>query len=101
MGTASYILAGTAEAAEMSFSSCCHGAGRTMSRAKARKSFKAKKIQKDLGRNGIIIRTNGLRGITEEAPQAYKDVDSIVNSTQKAGISKMIARLRPILCIKG
>lgn len=101
MGTASYILAGTKESADISFSSCCHGAGRVMSRAQARKKFKGNKIQKELGRQGIIIRTNSFKGIAEEAPLAYKDVDMIIESTQAAGISEKVARLRPILCIKG
>ncbi len=101
MGTASYILSGTTEASEISFSSCCHGAGRTMSRVKAKKLFKGKQVEKELRRQGIILRTGSIRSIPEEAPQAYKDVDSIVNSTQQAGISKMVARLLPILCIKG
>ncbi len=101
MGTASYILAGTSKASELSFSSCCHGAGRTMSRSKARKFFKGKKIQKELGRQGIILKTRSTQGVAEEAPRAYKDVDSIVKSTQQAGISQMVARLRPLLCIKG
>lgn len=101
MGTASYILAGTNESADISFSSCCHGAGRTMSRARARKSFKGNKIQNELGRQGIIIRSGCIRGVAEEAPLAYKDVDSVVNAAMQAGISKIISRLRPILCIKG
>ncbi|TIH14029.1 RtcB family protein [Marinifilum sp. JC120] len=101
MGTASYILAGTKQAAEISFSSCCHGAGRVMSRTKARKNFKGNKIQKELGRHGIIIRSGSIKGIAEEAPLAYKDVNMIVESTQAAGISEKVARLRPILCIKG
>ncbi|WP_432736383.1 RtcB family protein [Maridesulfovibrio sp. FT414] len=101
MGTASYILAGTAEAADISFSSCCHGAGRAMSRAQARKAFKGNRIQNELGRKGIIVHTASVRGIAEEAPDAYKDVDSVVLATERAGISRMIAKLRPILCIKG
>ncbi|HAS90347.1 MAG TPA: RNA-splicing ligase RtcB [Desulfovibrio sp.] len=101
MGTASYILAGTKESADISFSSCCHGAGRVMSRAQARKKFKGNKIQKELGRRGIIIRTDSFKGIAEEAPHAYKDVDMIIESTQNAGITEKVARLRPILCIKG
>ncbi|WP_321404410.1 RtcB family protein [Maridesulfovibrio sp.] len=101
MGTASYILAGTKQAAEISFSSCCHGAGRVMSRSKARKSFKGNKIQKELSRSGITIRSGSIRGIAEEAPLAYKCVDMIIESTQLAGIAEKVARLRPILCIKG
>jgi len=101
MGTASYILAGTAKGAQISFSSCCHGAGRLMSRAKARKSFKGNKIQKELDRQGIIIRSGSIKSIAEEAPHAYKDVDVIIESTQTAGIADKVARLRPILCVKG
>ena len=101
MGTASYILAGTTKGAKRSFSSCCHGAGRLMSRAKARKSFKGNKIQKELGRQGIIIRSGSIKGIAEEAPHAYKDVDAIIESTQTAGIADKVARLRPLLCVKG
>ncbi|CCO24604.1 RtcB family protein [Maridesulfovibrio hydrothermalis] len=101
MGTSSYILAGTDESADLSFSSCCHGAGRTMSRIKARKCFKGKKVQKELGRQGIIIRSGSINGIAEEAPSAYKDINGIIKSTEQAEISKAVARLRPLLCIKG
>ncbi|NDV28474.1 RtcB family protein [Desulfovibrio sp. JC010] len=101
MGTASYILAGTKQGAEISFSSCCHGAGRLMSRAKARKSFKGNKIQKELSRRGIIIRSGSIKGIAEEAPLAYKDVDAIIESTRTAGIAEKVARLRPVICVKG
>ncbi|SDL62219.1 tRNA-splicing ligase RtcB [Maridesulfovibrio ferrireducens] len=101
MGTSSYILAGTTASAELSFSSSCHGAGRVMSRTKALKSFKGKNIQDRLNLNGIIIKSGSIRGLAEEAPKAYKDVERVINVAEQAGISKIIARLKPIICVKG
>ena len=101
MGTASYILAGEASAEQKAFSSACHGAGRAMSRHAARKQWSGRKIQDDLRTQGIVIRSPSTRGIAEEAPGAYKDVAAVVAAAEHAGLARRIARLRPLICIKG
>jgi len=101
MGTASYILAGTTEGMGLSFGSCCHGAGRAMSRSQAMKRWKGKDIMMHLAGKGIIIKGASLRGIAEEAPGAYKDVSVVVDATEKAGLARKIARLEPLICVKG
>lgn len=101
MGTASYILAGEASAQQKAFSSACHGAGRAMSRHAALKQWSGRKIQDDLRTQGILIRSPSTRGIAEEAPGAYKDVAAVVAAAEHAGLARRIARLRPLICIKG
>lgn len=101
MGTASYILAGEASAEQKAFSSACHGAGRAMSRHAALKQWSGRKIQDDLRTQGILIRSPSTRGIAEEAPGAYKDVAAVVAAAEHAGLARRIARLRPLICIKG
>ncbi len=101
MGTSSHILAGTRESAHHAFSSACHGAGRAMSRSAAKKRWRGRDIVEELGRRGIVIRGHSLRGIAEEAPLAYKDVDQVVDSTDHAGLARKVARLEPLICIKG
>lgn len=102
MGTASYVLAGTKEAAEISFSTTCHGAGRRMSRHGALKIWRGKELQEELfKKQGIIIKTASLRGVAEEAPSAYKDVEEVVNVVHNAGIAKKVARLKPLAVVKG
>jgi tRNA-splicing ligase RtcB len=101
MGTASYILCGTEEAEQRSFSSACHGAGRAMSRRAASKKWRGHKVIDDLAGHGITIRSPSLRGIAEEAPGAYKDVSAVVEASDKAGLAKRVAKLRPLICIKG
>jgi len=101
MGTASYILAGTKEAMEKSFGTVCHGAGRTMSRHKAKRKIRGSELRTDLEQRGIIVRCVSNAGLAEEAPQAYKDVDSVVEVTQGAGLAKKVARLVPVVAIKG
>jgi tRNA-splicing ligase RtcB len=100
MGTASYVLAGTSQSEE-SFGSACHGAGRQMSRHAARKKINADELRKKLLMEGIIIQAGSRRGVAEEAPAAYKDVDSVVDVVDKAGIAKKVARLKPLAVIKG
>lgn len=100
MGTASYILHGTEEGKE-SFYSACHGAGRTMSRHQAIKTLSGKEIIKDLEDKGVVVKCYSLRGIAEEAPQAYKDVDEVVGIVHQAGLAKKVARLVPLAVIKG
>lgn len=100
MGTSSYVLAGTKEAEE-SFYSTCHGAGRRMSRHQATRTLSGQRVAEELGEKGIIIKTRSLRGVSEEAPEAYKDVDEVVGVVDSAGLSKKVARLLPLAVIKG
>lgn len=101
MGTASYVLVGTDSSLAESFGSSCHGAGRRMSRTQARKQTSASAIREELGAQGIVINAGSKRGLAEEAPLAYKDVDDVVNIIHEAGIAKKIVRLRPLAVIKG
>lgn len=100
MGTASYILAGTREGEEAFYSSC-HGAGRTMSRHEAMRRVSGQEVVKSLESKGIIVKCRSFRGIAEEAPLAYKDVDSVVEVVHEAGLSRKVVRLRPLAVIKG
>jgi tRNA-splicing ligase RtcB len=101
MGTGSYILAGTATSERKAFSSACHGAGRAMSRHAALKRWSGRQVVDDLAARGILVRSPSQRGVAEEAPGAYKDVTAVVLATEKAGLARRIARLRPLICIKG
>lgn len=101
MGTSSYILVGTEENEHLSFSSSCHGAGRSLSRHQASKKWKGRQLIEELAAHNIIIRSISDRGVAEEAPGAYKDVDVVVNVAEKSGISKKIAKLLPVICVKG
>jgi tRNA-splicing ligase RtcB (3'-phosphate/5'-hydroxy nucleic acid ligase) len=101
MGTASYILAGTSRGEALSFSSSCHGAGRAMSRHQAKRRWRGENVVASLAERGIIVRSNSWRGIAEEAPGAYKDVSAVVQAAHDAGLSTKVARLEPLVCIKG
>ena len=101
MGTASHILAGSREGEALAFSSACHGAGRAMSRRKAYKLWKGRQVTDELRDQGIIIRSPSSRGVAEEAPGAYKDVDAVVDAAHAAGLARKVARLKPVICIKG
>ena len=101
MGTASWVLVGTASAMEKSFGSSCHGAGRMMSRRAATKKVRGQELIQELGQHGIVVRAGSMRGVAEEAPIAYKDVDRVVEVVQGAGIARKVARLRPIAVVKG
>jgi len=101
MGTASWVLVGTEASMERSFGSSCHGAGRVMSRAKAKKQVRGDKLREELESDGIHVRAGSLAGLAEEAPEAYKDVDSVVNTVSGAGIASKVARLTPVAVIKG
>jgi len=101
MGTASYILTGTAASERLAFGSACHGAGRNMSRRAATKKWHGKEVAGRLASEGILIRSRSMRGIAEEAPQAYKDVSEVVEATHNAGLAKKVAKLVPLVCIKG
>jgi len=100
MGTASYLLVGTTAAAEKSFSSTCHGAGRVMSRTAARKKARGEDVQRDLAKEGITVR-GPWKGLAEEAPHAYKDIDRVVNVVHKAGLARKVARMVPLGVMKG
>lgn len=101
MGTASYVLQGQEASLEQSFGSSCHGAGRRMSRTKARKQVSAKALREELSAQGIVINAGSKRGLAEEAPLAYKDIDDVVDVIHEAGIAKRVARLRPLAVVKG
>ena len=101
MGTASYVLTGTAEAAARSFSSTCHGAGRAMSRTAAKKMMKGEDLKRDLEEQGVTLAASQWKLLSEEAPYAYKDVSEVVSACEGAGISKIVARLRPVGVVKG
>ncbi len=101
MGTASYILAGTSEAEELSFSSTAHGAGRVMSRHEARKRFRGEQIQQDLESKGIALRSASWKGVAEEASEVYKDVDEVVRVSHETGIGRLVARVVPLGVMKG
>ncbi|HLO29015.1 MAG TPA: RtcB family protein [Anaerolineales bacterium] len=101
MGTASWVLAGTEESMKRSFGSSCHGAGRVMSRSKAKKEVNGATLRRELEERGIKIRAGSMPGLAEEAPSAYKDVDVVVETVSEAGIAKKVARLKPVAVIKG
>jgi len=101
MGTASYILAGTERGEGLSFSSSCHGAGRAMSRHQATRQWRGREVVDELASRGILIRSPSLRGVAEEAPGAYKDVGRVVDAADRAGLSRKVARLEPLICVKG
>jgi len=101
MGTASWVLAGTQESMERTFGSSCHGAGRVMSRSQAKKMVRGENLRKELVQRGIHIQVGSLAGLAEEAPQAYKDVDDVVKTVAGAGIANKVARLKPVIVVKG
>lgn len=101
MGTASYVLVGTEIAMTKTFGSTCHGAGRVMSRSQAKKASKGRSVQRELLEKGIIVRWTGRSTLAEEIPEAYKDVSEVVEVVHEAGISKKVAKVRPIGVIKG
>jgi tRNA-splicing ligase RtcB (3'-phosphate/5'-hydroxy nucleic acid ligase) len=101
MGTCSYILVGQETGEAIAWGSACHGAGRSMSRRAALKRWKGRKIIAELAQKGILIRAASYRGAAEEAPEAYKDVTRVVDSTHMAGLARKVAMLRPMACIKG
>ncbi len=100
MGTASYVLAGSKDGAEAWYSTC-HGAGRTMSRKEATRTISGQEVINQLNQKGIIIKCRSMRGIAEEAPLAYKDIDSVVEIVHNAGLSKKVVKLVPLAVIKG
>jgi tRNA-splicing ligase RtcB (3'-phosphate/5'-hydroxy nucleic acid ligase) len=101
MGTASYVLVGKELAMEETFGSVCHGAGRVMSRKASKKNTSVEEVVQSLQNKGILIQSASKAGITEEQPEAYKDVDEVVSIVHNAGLASMVARLKPIAVIKG
>jgi tRNA-splicing ligase RtcB len=101
MGTGSYVLAGTKASEALAFSSACHGAGRAMSRHQALKTWQGRKVVDDLSARGILIKSPSMRGVAEEAPGAYKDVAAVVDAADAAGLARKVARVEPLICIKG
>ncbi len=101
MGTASYVLVGTEESMSLAFGSACHGAGRSMSRHQALRQWHGREVVKDLAGRGILIRSPSMRGIAEEAPGAYKDVGEVVDAADEARLARKVARLEPLVCVKG
>lgn len=101
MGTASYVLAGTEHSERLALSSACHGAGRAMSRHQASRTWRGRQVVDELAARGILIRSPSMRGVAEEAPQAYKDVSEVVECADAAGLARRVARLAPLICIKG
>jgi tRNA-splicing ligase RtcB len=101
MGTESYVLVGTGESERLSFSSACHGAGRAMSRSQAKKRWQGRTLIDELRDKGVLIRTRSYRGVAEEAPGAYKDVNAVAEAAEQAKLARRVARLVPLICVKG
>jgi tRNA-splicing ligase RtcB (3'-phosphate/5'-hydroxy nucleic acid ligase) len=101
MGTASWVLMGAPGGMRGAFGSACHGAGRAMSRHQATKRWKGRQLVDELAAKGILIRCHSSRGVAEEAPGAYKDVDAVVDAAEAAGLALRVARLTPVICVKG
>jgi tRNA-splicing ligase RtcB len=101
LGTSSWVLAGTSDGEAAAFSSACHGAGRAMSRHQATRRWQGRDIVRSMAERGIIVKSPSMRGVAEEAPGAYKDVERVVEVAHAAGLARKVARLEPIICIKG
>jgi tRNA-splicing ligase RtcB len=101
MGTTSWVLAGTETSMLRSWGSSCHGAGRTMSRSRAKHDYRGEDLRRELESRGIRVRAGSMAGLAEEAPSAYKDVEAVVEIVVAAGIARKVARLRPLAVVKG
>ncbi len=101
MGTSSWVLVGTDASMGQSFGSTCHGAGRVMSRSEAKRTVRGEQLKQKLESEGIHIRSGSMSGLAEEAPQAYKDVDLVVEIVAGAAIARKVARLVPVVVVKG
>jgi tRNA-splicing ligase RtcB len=101
MGTSSFVLAGEPGSMNRSFGTTCHGAGRSLSRTAARKQVQGAELRRQLEQQGIVVRSPSNKGLAEEAPFAYKDVDRVVEVVERAGLARRVARLRPIGVVKG
>ena len=100
MGRNSYLLIGD-KGSQETFYSCCHGAGRVMSRARAKKTFNFHQLLQDLEKKGIVIHAQSRATVTEEAPGVYKDVTEVVDVVHKAGLARKVCRMRPVGVVKG
>lgn len=101
MGTNSYVLVGTKKAEEISWGSTAHGAGRVLSRTSAKQKFSPEEIKQILEDKDILLEAGSIKGIVEEAPGAYKDVDEVVRVSHELGIGNLVAKLKPLAVIKG
>ncbi len=101
MGTASFVLVGTDQAAELTWSSSCHGAGRAMSRGAAKRAITGQELRRQLAALGIVVRCQSNAELAEEAPLAYKDVDRVVDVVHRAGVARKVVRLKPLGVVKG
>ncbi len=101
MGTGSFVLVGAHADGARAFGSACHGAGRSMSRTGAAKRWSGRQIVAQLAERGILIRSPSMRGVAEEAPEAYKSIDQVVDAAEAAQLAHKVARLEPLVCIKG
>src|SRR2546430_16924823 len=101
MGRYSFVLVGAPGSMEQSFGTCCHGAGRRQSRTAAKKSMSSKELLNQLDARGVTVRVHSKNLLTEEAPSAYKDAQQVVNVVHNAGLAKLVARLKPIIVVKG
>jgi tRNA-splicing ligase RtcB len=101
MGTASHVMAGAPGNQSRAFSSACHGAGRAMSRHEAARTWRGGELARELARRGVIVKSPSPRGLAEEAPGAYKDVDAVAEAAERAGLARRVARLEPLICVKG
>ncbi|MDP2688797.1 MAG: RtcB family protein [Deltaproteobacteria bacterium] len=101
MGTASYILRGTEKGMEECWGSTVHGAGRSLSRVQAKRQWHGRELIRELAEKGILIKSGTMSGVAEEAPGAYKDIDRVVDIMHNAGLNRKVARMRPLICVKG
>ena len=101
MGTCSYVLAGSSRSYDITFGSCCHGAGRRLSRRAAKRQVNAQILKEQLKEKGIFVVAGSFKGIAEEAPIAYKDVNLVVDTVSVSGIAKKVAKLKPVAVVKG
>jgi tRNA-splicing ligase RtcB len=101
MGTASYVLVGTADAMEQTFGTSCHGAGRVMSRSAAKRKIHGGTLRRELEAQGIRVRAGSMPGLAEEAPDAYKDIHAVIEVVDGAGLARKVAKLRPLAVMKG
>jgi tRNA-splicing ligase RtcB len=101
MGTTSYVLVGTETAMRETFGSTCHGAGRTQSRQAAKRGIRGSDLRDELESKGIVVRAGSMSGLAEESPDAYKDVNEVIEVVHGAGLARKVARLQPIGVVKG
>jgi tRNA-splicing ligase RtcB len=101
METGSFLLAGTEGAMQQTFGTTCHGSGRTMSRTRAKQLFRGDRLQQDMEKRGIYVKTSSFAGLAEEAGAAYKNIDEVIESVHNAGISRKVVKLTPIGNVKG